>query len=735
MGFDSAARWKMTTVTGVENEKAKASVAGRRPVRNGRPSLMQGLVATAVIALLALYAVLAFTATLTKGPSFDETLQLAVGYNAWRHSDYRVEGANGDLVKRWATLPYLVSKPKFLQRSDATWKQGSGYDLGHAFFFESGNRPESLLRQARAMNVLLGVATGFMIYWCAHVLFGAAGGLVSLTLFAFSPAMLALGGIVSTDMSITLTLLLATCCAWRLLHTITFWRLAGSLMATGLLVLAKPSALVIFPITAVLIAAKLVHGGPLRIKIGATGWAVMSRKTQAACFALLLGLHVVAGWSAIWAHYGFRYAASPHPNDGTIEIYQPMTSDQVPDVIENVIQCVQRERLLPEGFWRGIEALVQCDDGLGAFMAGRWRVEGGWAWFFPYAIWVKSTPSLFLLLVGGAVAWWLAWRQSEIPATGNGVVGAPAIYGALPHFALIGCYLAVAMTEDINIGHRHALPIYPSLYVLAGAAMLAWKWKKLIRIGIAAALGWHAVESCAVRPHYLAYFGPQTGGPDDGYKRLVDSSLDWGMNLPELKRWLDKHNPQGRERLFLSYFGTDRPSHYGIRAIRLPSFTPRRTFQRYPLGPGYYAISASMLQGVHTAAFGPWCKDYEELYQRTLRSTSAYDLLSTTSSGRAELLRHAPRHAWNADYDLFDELRFARLCAWLRHRGDPPHHVGHALFIWKLSTDDLRAALLGPPAELVNTPGRLRLYRYFVPSGAQPAQNQSSDANKMTITR
>ena len=54
----------------------------------------------------------------------------------------------------------------------------------------------------------------------------------------------------------------------------------------------------------------------------------------------------------------------------------------------------------------------------------------------------------------------------------------------------------------------------------------------------AALLGWHAIESIKVAPDFLAYFNELAGGPANGYRHLVDSSLDWGQDLPKLKEWL-----------------------------------------------------------------------------------------------------------------------------------------------------------------------------------------------------
>jgi hypothetical protein len=47
----------------------------------------------------------------------------------------------------------------------------------------------------------------------------------------------------------------------------------------------------------------------------------------------------------------------------------------------------------------------------------------------------------------------------------------------------------------------------------------------------------------------------------------------------------------------------------------------------------------------------------------------------------------------------FEELRLARLCASLRRRS-PDGNAGHSILIYRVSEEQLRAAVDGPPVEL-----------------------------------
>jgi len=93
-----------------------------------------------------------------------------------------------------------------------------------------------------------------------------------------------------------------------------------------------------------------------------------------------------------------------------------------------------------------------------------------------------------------------------------------------------------------------------------------------VRTMIAILAVWHLVATVSIAPHYLAYFNELGGGPGKGYRYLVDSNLDWGQDLKELKKYMDRHKI---ERVSFSYFGSDSPDRYGIAYDWLPSFVLR----------------------------------------------------------------------------------------------------------------------------------------------------------------
>jgi hypothetical protein len=92
----------------------------------------------------------------------------------------------------------------------------------------------------------------------------------------------------------------------------------------------------------------------------------------------------------------------------------------------------------------------------------------------------------------------------------------------------------------------------------------------------------------------------------------------------------------------------------------------RPPFAPHELEPGLYTVSATSLSGVYSGLRGPWQPEWEAAY------------------------RAAPR-----DSEEFASLRFARLCRYLQGRA-PDALAGHAILIYRLSAEELQAALEGP---------------------------------------
>jgi hypothetical protein len=105
-------------------------------------------------------------------------------------------------------------------------------------------------------------------------------------------------------------------------------------------------------------------------------------------------------------------------------------------------------------------------------------------------------------------------------------------------------------------------------------------------------------ETLSAYPDYLAFFNIAAGGERGGIRFLGDSNLDWGQDLPLLARWQQDHPDL---QLYLCYFGTADPRHYGIRYISLPGGYVLDPPPRTLTAPGVIAINTTVLQGIYSS--------------------------------------------------------------------------------------------------------------------------------------
>lgn len=652
-------------------------------------------------ALLLVYAAMALTAARHEGATFDEPAHIGGGYDMWLNRDFRMDAANGDFVKRWAALPLLIGRPAFPPKTDPDWRSANFFAVGRKFLFESGNDVDAILFEGRCMVLVLAVGLGALVFGVARRLWGDAGGLVALALFAFSPDFLAYGALISTDVATALGFFAATWFAWRLLHRATWGALAGSVSAAALLVTTKLSALLIVPIVAVLIVVRAWRREPWIWCLGRPA-LVATRGAQLVRLGALMLVHLVVAWGALWAVYDFTYAGRPAAEPGVTFTPAPANASPLARPAAVALAFCRVHRVLPEAYLAGAEGLAGIGEKRPSFMNGHWQV-GGRRSFFPFSFVVKTPPAVLVLIVLGCVAAsrWTSERRASSPRRAGGW------YDLTPCVALIAIYGGAAVVQNLNIGHRHLLPIYPPLFVVAGT-VAAGRSSRRATAAIGVLLAWAAADSLWARPHYLAYFNGFAGGPAEGYRRLVDSSLDWGQDLPELARWLGAHRDISRP-TYLAYFGTDRPESRGIDVLRLPGFPDWRDREVFAYRPGCFAISATLAQSVYTPYFGPWNRAYEDEYQAVVRQLGLNERNTADSDALIAQLQRYPETVWQSLYARYEQLRFARLCGWLRasHRA-PDATAGYSILIWNLDAAALHQALWLPPVELYPVPATER---------------------------
>jgi Dolichyl-phosphate-mannose-protein mannosyltransferase len=443
----------------------------------------------------------------------DELVHVESGYRYWQCGDYGVSPENPPLAKLVAAFPVRHWKlGGFAGPCGSQVTPSRGPDYGVAIRWLMSPSGPVLLWKARAAMVLFALALLGITFFSARSFFGYRVATVAAILLAFEPTLIAHGSLATIDIAFATCMLAAIWAAYEFAIKPTPARVLFLGLAMGLALASKFLALSIPLVALVVILLPLLNGGfawrELLSRCG--GWI-------AAC---------VVAWAVIWAAYGFRYTALPHPTKPSYDFTQIFASvGQADSFWPKISWFLANHHLLPEAYIAGF-ATMKTFEASPAYFFGNVYPEGVW-YYYPVALPIKLTiPVLVLALV--AVTNRPLWRTHRLAML-------TLIISAL------AC-LATVMAGRVNMGVRHALPIYTVLVLLAAAGCVALLSQSRVVAAIGIALvAFHVLSSLHSAPQQLSYANELAGGPTHLYRYLDDSNLDWGQSDAAIGNYVRLH--------------------------------------------------------------------------------------------------------------------------------------------------------------------------------------------------
>lgn len=605
----------------------------------------------------------------------EEGVNLVAGITAWDERDYRLAPEGGVLPQRFGSAPLLKDPIVTAEKkNNQAWRYSDGSRYAYATLFEiAGQDHVPVLHLARQRMAWLSVALCVLIFAWARHLFGDIAGISSAAIYAFSPEFLAHGGLVTDDVSSILFSLAALGALWAHLNNprSLWWTVASP----ASLALALASGHYGFPLLLAMAALLSIHVW--------AKWGNGERKSLVLCAVRLVVIHAAIALAGIWALYGFRYAAFSPNTPPAERFYVPWetVTEPLPAWQQRAIDAARKFKALPEGFLYGHAAAVFNKASPRPVYLNGVISDEGFLSYLPKAFAYKTTFGVILGL--GLLAWiWGSrlWRRKTDLKTLRTVA-----YSSAPLLVAVAAIGYAVMFRGAGTEHRNILAIYPLLYIALGFLAVAWRDAvRPMRAAIVAALVLHVFASFATHPHYLAFFNVAAGGADEGHRRLVDSSADWGQSLPSLKEWIAINREPG-ERVFLSYHGFAPPRAYGIEAVE--TGPPTDLFREHDpewrhYEPGLFAISATKLSLLYSDNRKPWTRDMEERY-RMLRESEIRARPTLHAAFRSSQRRNVVKML--SDYD---SVRANRLARFLKGR-EPIGVVGGSILVFRLSASDL----------------------------------------------
>ncbi len=481
--------------------------------------------------------------------------------------------------------------PAVFRSSDVDWQHydvragtRAEFFIGLRWFQDDPSGFFRSLTHGRWACIPLSVLGGFVCWQWASRMYGPQSGLMACTVWCFCPNILAHGQLITPDVGATALGITAAFGFWQWLRLPNWPRalLAGLLM--GFAELTKTTWIILFALWP---AIWLVWRYSERGILLRGEWLCQLRQL---IVILLMSLCIIN------AGYGFDGSLKQL---GRFSFISRTLGGESQGTSRDGANCFAGTWLgtvrmpLPEDYVLGIDFAKQlCEQKMWSYLAGQWR-EGGWWYFYLYALAIKVPLGTWLLLALAAVVT-LFNRTYR--------VGWPHELVLLLPIATI--LLLISSQTGFNHHLRYVLPIFPFAFIWVSKLARSYenrRWFLASLVGLG--LLWSVGSSLRVYPHSLSYFNELVGGPTRGHWHLggtiYSSNIDWGQDLLFLKQWLDGH-PEA-EPLGLATEVVYEPrllgiSHTGVpRGPRRGVTTAAHDGQAGGPQPGWFAVSVNLL--------------------------------------------------------------------------------------------------------------------------------------------
>ncbi len=431
---------------------------------------------------------------------------------------------------------------------------------GHWVISSAPNDLPKIFTVARLGCLIFTALGAWVCYQWGARLHGDWAGLVSLSLWCFSPSIIAAAQLITADAAAAATGILAAYAFWKWSSLPNFRSMWQAGLCCGCALLSKFALVIIVPLMFVTWLLCLSFGRAYGL------WQAM---TQALQFVII----VVIGVLILNCGYAFEGSFLP------MRSYVAFTEDAL-----GVLPSGPWEELpvpLPKNYIKGMHEIQQVLRGQhGSYLAGEWR-ESGWWYYYIYGLAVKlPVGTLGLLAIAFVVT--LVRRKADWAAE---------LFVVLP---AVGFLAFVSYFSNMSHHFRYALPFLPFCFVFAGRTTWCFTDCSLrIRQIVVVCLVSTICASLWNWPHSLSFFNVLAGGSPGGRYHMIDSGLDWGQDLMYLERWIDQH-PEAKP-LNLVYFGSIDPRLLGIKYC-----LPKPSCKDLPTG--WYAISVNFVMGRESSA-------------------------------------------------------------------------------------------------------------------------------------
>jgi len=556
------------------------------------------------VCLLVLMFGLSFFSIFNEANTMDELAHTPSGYSYIIKKDMRLNPEHPPLLKDLSGLSvWLGSKitndPIYFPDKVKSWTQdlNGQWDFGREFLFRNNNNADNIIFFARLPMIMIMLLLGYYVFRWTRELYGNRASLFSLFLYSLSPAFIANGRLVTTDVVAATAFFISIYYFIKWIQKQNKKNLIIAGLVFGIALLTKFSLVLLIPY---FVLTTII-------------WAIINRKFIKPVIGLIL--IGIIGMALVWPIYQFHtwnYPAERQIADAEANL--KTFGDRF--LADPVIWASDKPILRPYAqFFTGLLMVVQrASGGNTTYFLGEIS-RTAWPHYFPFVFLIKVPLSLLILIL---IAFISVKSHPKLRKTKILLKKYFTEFALLLFFVI---YWYTSVTSNLNIGVRHVLPTFPIIYILVSGQINKWlnsysgpllekiklnskkEFKSFKMISwvhfkayskyaiIIILFAWYAFGTIKIYPHFLTYFNELIGGSSQGYKYVTDSNLDWGQDLKRLTEFVDQNNI---DKIYVDYFGGD-SLNYRLGAKYQPWWGDKNP-EELPSN-SWLAISATFLQG------------------------------------------------------------------------------------------------------------------------------------------
>ena len=372
------------------------------------------------------------------------------------------------------------------------------------------------IMNGRYVTLIVCLLTGFFIYTWSKQLFGEKGGLLSLFLFVFCPNLNGHGILLTTDAYTALLTVMTAYFYWKFVKR-SGWKYF--------------LAFCICLAVAQIIKYSMIH---LYIFLSIVSlFLLIKRRTILSGFKRnLLRLIVLKIIILFIINLGFLFN---HPGKSLDDL--KMSSQTFRKLQNSVLGSIPLP--VPEPYIAGLDQTTYMNE-LGAgdpnvsdanYLLGKRRMGTGF-WYYYLVVFVFKTPLTALSLLLAAIVFLFVREKNH---------GHPRTMFFL--LSMIFYFLLVlGFQNNVQIGIRHALMVYPLLYVLSGFIVQLPFFQKRTKLLSSLLVVYSLATYYYFFPNLISYSNELIPVKKNAYKIMADSNIDFGQGWYVLEKNL-KEDP------------------------------------------------------------------------------------------------------------------------------------------------------------------------------------------------